>query len=281
MGNFVFGEDNPMPTAKSYNEAYGEGIAALANSLSKMYAADAQYSPLFNSIFRQDQSDSLTQYNKDLQALQLQSLKEYAPQLAQAQLAYEKEYAPQFIALQQQNQRAADPTYWKIRDAYGAQVENDLANGNKLSDSQSRQVQQNSRAAMAARGGSSAGYAPAAQEVLGEFLAGEGLKTQRQNSAAGFLGMGANTPTSSNSYGGYAPTANVSTSGYSTLSPYMYQNAAAAGNNAANYNNSIYNQQVQWAQNANAQPSMFASIMGTMTGGLGTAALAKQSGLFG
>lgn len=280
MGQFFFGEDGDMPASKTYNESYNEGVEALANSLAKIYAADSQYSPLFNSVFRRDQSDSLSQYNKDLQALQLQSLKEYAPQLAQAQLAYEKEYAPQFIALQRQNQRAADPTYWNIRDAYGAQVESDLANGNKLSDAQARNVQQNSRAAMASRGGSSAGYAPAAQEVLGEFLAGEGLKTQRQNSAAGFLGLGANTPTSSNSYGGYAPTANVSTSGYSTLSPYMYQNAASAGNNAANYNNAIYNQQVRWAQNANNQPSMFASIMGTVTGGLGTAALAKQSGLF-
>jgi len=280
MGEFFFGENVDMPANKTYSESYNEGVDALAGALASMYEADSKYSPLFNSVFRRDQSDALTQYNKDLQALQLQSLKEYAPQLAQAQLAYEKEYAPQFIATQLANQRAADPTYWKIRDAYGAQVEDDLSNGNKLSDAQARQVQQSSRAAMAARGGSSAGYAPAAQEVLGEFLAGEGLKTQRQDAAKGFLSLGANAPTSSNSYGGVAPTANVSGSGYSTLSPYMYQNAASAGNNAANYNNSIYNQQVQWAQNQNSQPSMFATIMGTATGALGTAGLAKQSGLF-
>ena len=277
MGQFFFGEDADMPANKTYSESYNEGVEALANSLAQIYAADSQYSPLFNNIFRQDQSDSLTQYNKDLQALQLQTLKDYAPQLAQAQLAYEKEYGPQFIEMQLANQRAADPTYWRIRDAYGTQVENDLANGNALSDAQERQAQQNARAAMAARGGSSAGYAPAAQEVLGEFLAGEGLKTQRQNAAQNFLSLGANTPATSNSDGGAAPTANVSTTGYSTLSPYMYQNAASAGNNAANYNNAIYNQQVQWAQNANNQPSMFSTLMGTVMQGVGTGALASQA----
>lgn len=277
MGEFFFGPDVDMPTAKGYSQAYGEGVDALANSLAQMYSADAQYSPLFNSVFRQDQSQSLSQYNKDLQALQLQSLAEYAPQLAEAQLAYEKEYAPQFIASQLANQRAADPTYWAIRDAYGAQVQSDLANGNALSDAQRRQVDQSTRAAIAARGGSNAGYAPAAQEVLGEFLAGEGLKNQRQQAATNFLSMGANTPTSTNSYGGYAPTTEVATNGYSTLSPYMYQNAANAGNNAANYNNAIYNQQVEWANNQNNQPSMFSTIMGTLTGAAGTGALAYQA----
>lgn len=277
MGQFFFGEDADMPANKTYSESYNEGVDALADSLDKIFRADSQYSPLFNAIFRQDQSDALTQYNKDLQELQLQSLKEYAPRLAEAQLAYEREYGPQFIEMQLKNQRAADPTYWGIRDALGAQVQSDLANGGSLSEAQARQVGQNSRAAMAARGGSSAGYAPAAQEVLGEFLASEGLKTQRQNAASNFLSLGSNTPNSSNSYGGAAPAASVSTSGYSVLSPYMYQNSAAAGGNAANYNNAIYNQQVQWAQNANDQPSMFSTLMGTVMQGVGTGALASQA----
>lgn len=276
MGDFFFGEDVDMPESKSYSEAYNEGVDALADSLGQIYASDLQYSPLLNSIFRQDQSDSLAQYNRDLWNLQSQAIKEYAPQLAEAQLAYEKEYGPQFAALQAQNQRAADPTYWAIRDAYGGQVMDDLRNANSLSESQKRMVEQNSRAATAARGGSSAGYAPAAQEVLGEFLAGEGLKANRQNAATNFLSLGTSAPSTTNSYGGYAPTANVSTSGYSTLSPYMYSNAANAGNNAANYNNSIYSQQVQWAQNQNNQPSMFSSIMGLGMQGLGTGALASQ-----
>ncbi len=192
-------------------------------------------------------------------------------------VAYEKEYGPQFAALQVANQRAADPTYWAIRDALGEQVNADLAKGNALSEAQERLVNQGSRASMAARGGSASGYAPAAQEVLGEFLAGEGLKTQRQSNATNFLSLGANTPTSTNSYGGVAPTANVSTSGYQTLSPYMYSNASNAGQNAVNYNNGIYNQQVQWAQNEYNQPSDFSMIMGTAGNLLGGAALTKQA----
>lgn len=270
MGDFFLGSDVDMPKAPTYQEAYGQGINALANSLGQIYSADAQYSPLFNAIYRQDQSDSLSAYNQDLWDLQLQAYNEYAPALASAQLAYEKEYAPQFTQAQVANQRLADPTYWAIRDKLGAQIEADLALGNTLSEAQKRQVDQSSRASIASRGGSSAGYAPASQEVLGEFLAGEGLKTQRQNSASNFLSMGANNPSS-------APTVNVSTSGYSTLSPYMYSNASQAGTHAVNYNNGIYNQQVQWAQNENNQPSPFASIMGAVMGGVGSGAMAYNA----
>lgn len=276
MGEFFFGSDEDMPTAKSYSDSYGEGVKALADSLGSIYSADSQYSPLFNSIFRNDQSSSLSQYNKDLQNLQLQSVQDYAPQLAAAQLAYEKEYAPQYIAQQLANQRQADPTYWNIKDTLGNQVQSDLEKGNALTDAQTRQVNQNSRASMAARGGSSAGYAPAAQEVLGEFLAGEGLKSTRQNAATNFLNLGANSYTS-NSYGGAAPETSVSTNGYNTLSPYMYSNASTAGNNAANYNQNIWNNQVQWTNNQNNQPSMFSTIMGTVMQGVGTGALASQA----
>ena len=80
-----------------------------------------------------------------------------------------------------------------------------------------------------------------------------------------------------NSSSGAAPTANVSTGGYSTLSPYMYSNAANAGTNATNYNSNLYNQQVAWTQNQNNQPSMFSSLMGTLMGGVGTGALAYQA----
>ena len=276
MGSFFTGDEYDMPTAPKYEDAYMQGINALADSLEKIYSADSKYSGLFNEIFRNDQSNSLKQYNEDLWNLQKQAYEEYAPQLAAAQLAYEKEYAPQFIAAQLANQRRTDPTYWSIRDTLGEQISEDLEKGNSLTEAQTRQANQSSRAASAARGGSSAGYAPAAQEVLGEFLASEGLKTQRQTAAQNFLNKGANSY-ASNSYGGAAPTANVSTSGYNTLSPYMYSNAANAGANAVNYNNSIYNQQVQWAQNANNQPSMFSSLMGTVLGGIGSGAMAYQA----
>ena len=270
MSDFLFGEDHDMPQAKSFSEAYSEGISALKNSMPQIYATDAFYTPLFNDIFRSEQSDSLSEYNKDLWDLQLEAYQKYAPALASAQLAYEKEYTPQFTAAQIANQRLADPTYWAIRDALGAQVESDLAKGNTLSDAQRRQVEQSSRASMASRGGSSAGYAPAAQEVLGEFLASEGIKASRQNAATNFLSLGANNPAT-------APSVNVATNGYSTLTPYMYSNAAQAGNNAVNYNNGIYNQQVQWAQNENNQPSPFSTLMGTVMGGVGSGAMAYNA----
>lgn len=270
MGDFFFGADNDMPTAKSYDEAYNEGITALANSLSQIYSADSQYSPLFNALYRAEQSKNLDAYNNDLWNLQAEAYDKYAPAIASAQLAYEKEYAPQFTQSQIANQRLADPTYWAIRDALGAQIEADLAKGNALSEAQERQVNQASRASMASRGGSSAGYSPAAQEVLGEFLAGEGLKTSRQNKATNFLSMGANTPAT-------APSVSVASQGYGTLSPYMYSNAMQSGTNAVNYNNGIYNQQVQWAQNENNQPSQFATLMGAVLGGVGSGAMAYNA----
>ena len=268
--SFFFGNDVDMPKAKAYGDVYNEGISALANSLAQIYASDAQYNPLFNALNRAEQSESLKQYNQDLWDLQVDAYNKYAPAIAAAQLAYEKEYTPQFTALQLENQRLADPTYWAIRDAYATQVEKDLAMGNALSDAQKRMVDQSTRASIASRGGSAGGYAPAAQEVLGEFLAGEGLKTQRQNSAINFLSLGANTPAS-------APSVNVATNGYGTLSPYMYSNAAQAGTNAVNYENGIYNQKVQWAQNENNQPSDFAMIMGSVTPSIGTGALAYNA----
>lgn len=276
MGQFFFGKDNDMPTAPSYGQSYNEGVKALLDSMGNLYSSDAQYTPLYNALMQGIQRDNLTAYNKDIQNLMLDSYKEYAPQLAAAQLAYEKEYAPQFIARQLANQRQADPTYWAIRDALGAQVQNDLAQGNALSDAQARQVNQNIRASQAARGGNMYGASSAAQEVLGEFLAGEGLKTNRQNAASNFLNMGANSY-NANSYGGATPTANVSENSYSSVSPYMYNNASTAGNNAANYNNNIYKQQVKWAQNENDQPSLFSTILGTAANIAGTAAKAYQA----
>jgi hypothetical protein len=275
MGNFFTGNDYDMPTSKSYGDSYNEGVNALINSMGNMYSAESQWAPLFNQLYRNEQSTAMQEYNNALQQMQLQSLQEYAPQLAAAQLAYEKEYGPQFVAQQVARQREADPTYWGIRDTLGSQVESDLANGNQLSAAQQRLVNQNSRASMAARGGSSSGYAPAAQEVLGEFLAGEGLKTQRQNAASNFMSMGANSPQLTQT--GAAPTTGISENSFSTMNPYLPNAAMQAGNNAANYNQNIYGQQVQWAQNANNQPSMFANIFGTLTNAVGTGALAKQA----
>ncbi|MBO5781804.1 MAG: hypothetical protein J6R08_05010 [Opitutales bacterium] len=265
MGSFFKGEDHDMPKAKDYSDAYGEGVDALVSSISKMLAADKAYSGAYNDLFTGMQSDSLSSYNQDIWNLQKAAI-EASPEIVAAQLAYQKEYSPQFTALQDQLNRQADPTYWGIRDALGAQVESDLAKGNELSDAQKRITNQSSRAAMAARGGSAGGYAPAAQEVLGEFLAGEGIKTQRQNAATNFLNLGANSATS-------APEASVATSGYSTLTPYMYSNAANAGQNSTNYNNAIYNQKVQWYQNENNQPSLFSTLVGSVTSGIGAGAM--------
>ena len=269
MGNFFKGEDHDMPKAKDYSDAYGEGVDALASSIGDILAADTKYSSAYNNLFSDIQGDSLASYNRDIWNLQREALAA-SPEIAAAQLAYQKEYSPQFTALQDQLNRQADPTYWGIRDALGAQVESDLAKRNELSDAQKRITNQSSRAAMAARGGSAGGYAPAAQEVLGEFLAGEGIKTQRQNAATNFLNLGANSATS-------APEASVATSGYSTLTPYMYSNAANAGQNAANYNNSIYNQKVQWYQNENNQPSLFSTLLGSVTSGIGAGVMTHDA----
>lgn len=269
MGSFFKGSDNPMPKSPSYDKVYGEGIDALASSIGDMLAADTKYSSAYNNLFSDIQGDSLVSYNRDIWNLQKEALAA-SPEIAAAQLAYQKEYSPQFTALQDQLNRQADPSYWGIRDTLGDQVNADLARGNELSDAQKRFVNQSSRAAMASRGGSASGYAPAAQEVLGEFLASEGLKTQRQKAATNFLSLGANSATS-------APEANVSTSGYSTLAPYMYGNAAQAGQNSANYNNAIYNQKVQWAQNENNQPSLFSTLVGSVTSGIGAGVMTHDA----
>ena len=265
MGSFFKGSDNPMPKSPSYDKVYGEGIDALASSIGDMLAADTKYSSAYNNLFSDIQGDSLASYNRDIWNLQKEALAA-SPEIAAAQLAYQKEYSPQFTALQDQLNRQADPNYWAIRDALSSQIASDLSRGAELTDAQQRMANQSSRAAMAARGGSAGGYAPAAQEVLGEFLAGEGIKTQRQNAATNFLNLGANSATS-------APEASVSTSGYNTLTPYMYSNAANAGQNSTNYNNAIYNQKVQWAQNENNQPSLFSTLVGSVTSGIGAGAM--------
>jgi len=120
----------------------------------------------------------------------------------QSVLDLEQRFKPQYTAqdLARMNQgytgirsmlRESDPNAAAVSDRLIQQALQDVSAGSNLTPQQQRAVQQNSRAAMAARGmgGSNASLA---DELLKQFDLGEQLKQQRQAYAMNALGLAQN-----------------------------------------------------------------------------------------
>ena len=270
MGSFFSGGVE-QPTAPSYQSAFKEGLEALFKSMSQIYEADQAYSKLLNAISQKDQSDSLNAYNQDIWNLQLQSL-ENSKQYASALLNYQNLYGNKYLDQALANLKAADPQFWESYEAQGAQILSDFQKGAELSDAQRRSVQQATRAGQAMRG-NSYGYAPATQEVLGEFLAGENLKAQRQNAAQNFLAASPYNGFNIGAITAYQP--QIYTAGYGTLTPYAYSNALSAGAGGASYAAGNYGVQNAWQMNLYNQPSPFISML---SGGINGATSGAMTG---
>ena len=262
MGQFFTGEVE-QPQSDSYGNVHKEAVEALIKSMGQIYASDSAYSKFFNALARKDQSDALNAYNKDSQQAQLDAL-DYNRQYALAALNYQNAYGNKYIQSQISALRQSDPQYWNNYDAQGAEILADLNKGGQLSDSQTRAVQQATRAQQAARG-NEYGNASAAKEVYDQFIAGESLLAQRQQAANDFL---KNSPFNNFNIGSItAYTPQISTSGYSTLAPYAYSNAMSAAHGNAQYQSNIYRLKNGWEMiNYNQPAPFFAMLSGGMSG---------------
>ena len=270
MGSFFTG-GTEQPKAESYASVQKEAVEALIEALGGMYAADSEYSKLFNALYRQNQSAALEGYNKDYWNTQLDAL-DYDKQYANQILNYQKLYGNDYLKAQIADLKAADPDYWENYEAQGQQVLEDLNKGAELSEAQTRAVQQATRAGQAARG-NAYGNANAALEVYNQFMAGEKMAQQRQAAAQSFL---QSSPFNSMNIGAItAYTPQVSTSGYSTLAPYVMSNANAAASANAQYTANNYRLKNGWEMLEYNEPSAFISMV---SGGINGAASGALSG---
>lgn len=268
MGEFFTGGAD-QPVAQDYSSVHQQAIETLIKSLGDIYASDSAYSKLFNAINRQEQSQSLIDYNKDYQALQLDAL-EQSRVYANALLNYQNAYGSQTLKTQLDNLKQADPEYWANYEAQGQQVLNDLAKGNTLSGAQNRSVEQGTRASQVARG-NSYGYASSAQEVYNKFMAGESVYAQRQQNALKFLQKSPYNTWNIGAITAYTP--QVSTSGYSTLTPYAMANTNNIAGSSANYEMNNYRAQNGWQMMEYNQPSQFVGMLGGAVNGATTGAI--------
>ena len=268
MGDFFTGGAD-QPIAKSYGSVYNEAIGALIKSMGQIYSTDSVYSKLYNILNRQEQSASLGAYNKDLWNTQLDAIDQnrvYASEL----LNYQNAYGAKTLQAQLDNLKASDPEFWANYEAQGQQVLADLAKGNQLSDVQSRNAVQGSRASQIMRG-NAYGYSSAAQEVYNKFMAGENLYLQRQQAAQNFLKSSPFNNWNIGAITAYQP--NVSSNSYATLTPYTLANANNVVGSASNYEMNNYRAANGWQMIENNQPSQFVGMVGGAINGAATGAV--------
>lgn len=203
-------------------------------------------------------------------ANQLASAQQSAPALAQLQLGIQQQYDPQFIAQSRADLQQADPTGFALNEQFKQQALDDLNQGTNLSDQQTRNIQQSTRAAQTSRG-NIYGAAPSAEEAFNMFSSGEALKAQRQQVAATALGLG-NT---SQQFAGLQG-ASSGASPFATMQPnenlsYINQNAGAQGAQFAlgKYQGDL--QQYQLKSTVGDPVNRWAGIAGTVIGAAATA----------
>lgn len=173
----VFTEDpNSMP---------GQGLARTDNYRTQI--ADRDYGALLDTYLNSENQDQI-----------LAAEQKYKPQYIDQDLANTRramggtldlvsDYMPQLQA----TQRAMDPKAAQLTDIVMQQAIEEMMAGSRLTPAQQRQVQQNSRVAMAARGmgGTNAALA---DELLKQYDLGENAKAGRRQFAMSALGLNKN-----------------------------------------------------------------------------------------
>lgn len=107
---------------------------------------------------------------------------QYLPGLNQTNLAAQTQARDAAL----ESLKRTNPTGYAAKEALGAQVNADLALGDQLSAAQQRRVEQNMRAAQAARG-NILGDAPMVDEIMAVTGYGDQLKQQRQGAALNYI----------------------------------------------------------------------------------------------
>ncbi len=158
------------PAAPDIGQATREGIQAYTEYLPEIIEIQNRYQPAI--------TDTMVDQYMAAQSALATGMQRYGDDIMREVVKLEKGYGPELSQQYVSNMRAASPGYFGIRDAYEQAVQDDLALGGDLSPEQLRLTQQAARAGQQARG-RIRGAAPTAQEVMGTFLASEGLRDKR------------------------------------------------------------------------------------------------------
>jgi hypothetical protein len=279
--------DTDVPDSPSMAGANEAGVWADAETLAvrKLIANAAKFGkkvdlsvPTFDAKGNKTGSKNVTYdfsgfSDADATRADLEFARESADKMAETMLNVQKKYGKDFITQRMEEVKAADPTGYEVRQMLGEAAKEDLALGSQLSPEMRNQVEQQERAAQAARG-NIYGSAPAAAETYAVGDAGFRIRQQRLANAASFLS--GTTPITqfgqiSGAQAGASPFNPVGIQSGLTLDP-------SAGARGQQFAMNSYNQQMNFA--ANQQPIGY-QLLGLGTGVASGVATGKIMDKFG
>jgi hypothetical protein len=177
------------PTPRNYAQETADTLRAQIDLAPQRYAAEAQFAPKYQEL----QLDLLRRATPELLALYKDQI---APTMGEVEAAARSRSRSGDIAdiasLGPQARaaiRASAPDQAQLADTLTQQAQSGLNAGSRLTPEQQRQVEQQTRSSMAARGlaGSPSG---AVQEAVRSGMMGAGLQQQRQQQSMGALQAG-------------------------------------------------------------------------------------------
>lgn len=175
------------PTPRNYSQETADTLRSQIELAPQRYAAEAQFAPKYQEL----QLDLLRRATPELLALYKDQI---APTMGDVEAVARSRSRAGDIAdianLGPQARaaiRATSPDQAQLADTMTQQAQSALNAGSRLTPDQQRQVEQQTRASLAARGmaGSPSG---AVQEAVRSQVMGAGLQQQRQQQAMGALG---------------------------------------------------------------------------------------------
>jgi len=175
------------PTPRNYAQETADTLRSQIELAPQRYAAEAQFAPRYQEL----QLDLLRRATPDLLSLYREQI---APTMGEVEAASRSRSRAGDIAdiaamgpQARAAVRATSPEQAALADTMTAQAQSALNAGSRLTPDQQRQIEQQSRAGMAARG---LGQSPsgAVQEAVRSQMMGAGLQQQRQQQAQSALG---------------------------------------------------------------------------------------------
>lgn len=182
--------DIPPPTG--YGTATQRVLSAQIGEAPQLYSAEAQYEPLLAQLTSNDSLASMNNmlYGSNGQQGQIADQANANTAARGANISDLTNLGPQAL----QSLQATNPAMFNLLNQLNQSASAGLSAGSSLTPDQQRAMQQQSRAAFAARG-TTGDNGSISDELLRQFNLGQQLLTQRQGFAQGMIGtnMGATT----------------------------------------------------------------------------------------
>ena len=178
--------------APQMQQSYGQALGAQLHYAPEVYAANAQYSPLYTQLDlsnltsflngRNGQNGFLSEYTNSIMPALTQAQNTANNSIRQNNLNEAQALTPQWI----QGERSANPGAASLLDTLTNNTSRDLSYGTELTPAEQTQLNQSVRSGQAARG---MGFGPS--DVFGESMAdtgfGQQLYQERMGAAQGLV----------------------------------------------------------------------------------------------